>query len=136
LVIGSLWSVIGLLLVADYLFVRSITSWVRIPLFGLFLLVAVGYLATAVYLFPAMVHYQTGWLQIIKNSFFLAFRAPGVSLICSVIVTLACLAFYTFPISILVLGSVTAYLIYRVCHHAFQQIKPVMADQADSNAHS
>ena len=120
LVIGLLWSVIGLILVADFLFVRGITSWVRIPLFGLFLLVAGGYLATAVYLFPAMVHYQTDWVQIIKNSFFLAFKWPGATLICIVIVVVAGLALFFFPISLLMIGSVSAYLIYRICHHVFQ----------------
>jgi uncharacterized membrane protein YesL len=133
LIIGSLWSVIGLILVADYLFVRGITSWVRIPLFGLFLLVAMGYLATAVYLFPVMVHYQTGWIQIIKNSLFLAFKSPGVSFLGIVMITLAGLALYIMPISIFVIGSITAYLIYRVCHHAFQQIKPGTTEQADSD---
>jgi uncharacterized membrane protein YesL len=123
LVIGLVWTVVGLVLVVDFLFVRSMTSWVRTLLLVLLSLVGLVYGGTAVNLFPVMVHYRAGWLQIIKNSFLIALSSPLITVLNVLVVTLAGLAVYYIPLSFLVFGSVTAYLLYRLCHRAFQQIE-------------
>ncbi|MCA9960348.1 MAG: YesL family protein, partial [Anaerolineales bacterium] len=58
LAVGLTWTVVGLVLLADFLFVRSITSWARTPLLVLVLSLGVIYLATAVYIFPVMAQYH------------------------------------------------------------------------------
>ncbi len=123
LIVGTVWSLIGLILVLDFLFVQQMTSWVKGPLLALLALLGLVYGGTAVYLFPVMVHYQTGWAQIIKNSFLVVFSAPGSTLLCLLIFALAGLASYVFPISILISMSVVAYLIYYFSHRVFQQIE-------------
>ena len=133
LVVGLVWTVVGLVLVADFLFVRSITSWVRTPLLVLLFLVGLVYWGTAVNLFPVMVHYRAGWLQIIKNSFLIAFSSPLMTVLNLLIVTLAGLAIYYIPLSFLVFGSATAYLLYRLCHRVFQQIE---TDLEEGTRHS
>ncbi len=123
LVIGLVWGIVGLVLVADFLFVRSITSWMRTPLLVLLVVMGLAYLGTAVNLFPVMVHYRAGWLHIIKNSFLIALRSPVLTLFGLLMVMLAGLAVYYVPLSFLVFGSVTAYLLYRLCDRTFRQIE-------------
>jgi len=125
LIVGLAWTVIGFILVVDFLFTRQITSWVKGPLWGLLILLGIAYGGTAVYLFPVMVHHQTGWIQIIKNSFLIAFHAPGTTFLCLLAVALAGLASYIFPISILISATVAAYAIYGLSHRAFQKIESV-----------
>lgn len=124
LVVGLAWTMVGLVLWADFLFVRQITSWARSPLLALLFLWVVAYGGTAVYLFPVMVQFRTGWWQVIKNAFFIAFSWPGLAstLGCFLIVALAGLALYYVPLSFLITGSVTAYLIYNLCHRVFGQL--------------
>jgi uncharacterized membrane protein YesL len=133
LLIGLLWTLLGLILLADFLFVRSITSWISIPLWLLFALIILVYLATTVYLFPIMVHYRAGWWQVIRNSFLLAGAAPVLTLKCLLIVTLAVVVFFYFPVSFLISGSVTAYLIYERCDDAFARFETMVARDDDEN---
>lgn len=123
LVIGVIWVIGGMVLAADFQFVHGITSWIQTPLFVLLFVIGLVYLGTAVMLFPVMVHYRVGWRHIIKNSFLIALSSPATTLLCLLIVALADLAIYYIPLSFLVFGSVTAYLLYRLCHKRFQQIE-------------
>jgi len=125
LAVGLAWTAVGVVLFTDFLFVREMTSWVRAPLLAILFLLGVAYWGTAVYLFPVMVQYRIRWLQVIKNAFLIAFSSPGITLtlLSLLIGILASLAFYYIPVSFLVIGSVTAYLIYRLCHRVFQQIE-------------
>lgn len=127
LVVGLVWLVVGLVLVADFLFVRGITSWLRIPLLTLLFLLGLVYLGTAVYLFPVMVHYRASWFHIIKNSLVIALSSPVITLLTLLIVIVAGLAINYVPLSFLLIGSVTAYLLYSLCHRKFQQIKSIDA---------
>ncbi len=129
LAVGLLWSVIGLVLVADYLFVRGITSWIKVPFLLLLLLVVFVYLATAVYLFPVMVHVKAGWLQIIKNSALVAFSSLGTTFICLIIMVLALVILIYFPITVLLVGSVTAYGIYYFCQRAFARVEATLTGE-------
>lgn len=122
LVVGLAWAVVGLILVVDFLFVREIESWIQTPLFVLFSAMALAYLGTAVYLFPVMVHYRMSWLQVIKNSFLIALTSPMETALCLAIVVLAGLTVIYFPVSFLIMGSLMAYLIYRLTDRAFQKV--------------
>jgi uncharacterized membrane protein YesL len=133
LIVGTVWCLIGVILVVDYVFVQQMTSWVRGPLLALLALLAVVYGGTAVYLFPVMVQYQTGWVQIIKNSFLVAFSAPGSTLLCLLIFVLAGLASYVFPISVLVSMCLAAYLTYYLSHRLFQQIESTWEEKTPHN---
>ncbi|MBK8900559.1 MAG: DUF624 domain-containing protein [Anaerolineaceae bacterium] len=127
LVVGLAWTAVGLVLAVDFLFVRSITSWVRTPMLALLFLLVVVYGGTAVYLFPVMVHYQASWFHIIKNALIIALSSPVITLLSLFIVVVAGLAIYYIPLSFLLIGSVTAYLLYRLCHRKFQQIQSIDA---------
>ncbi|MCB8968199.1 MAG: DUF624 domain-containing protein [Ardenticatenaceae bacterium] len=127
LAVGLTWTVVGLVLLADFLFVRSITSWARTPLLVLVLSLGVIYLATAVYIFPVMAQYHAGWLHIIKNSFIIAISSPITTISAVLLVLLTALVVYYLPVVLLLFGSVPAYFLYRLCHRVFRQIETVTA---------
>lgn len=122
LIVGLTWAAVAVILVVDFLVVREIESWLQTPLLVLFSAMALAYLGTAVYLFPVMVHYRISWLQIIKNSFLIALSSPIETVLCLAIIVLGSLMIIYFPVSFLIMGSFTAYLIYRLTDRAFQKV--------------
>lgn len=135
LVVGLVWTVVGLVLVADFLFVREITSWVRTPFLALLILVGLVYLGTAVHLFPVMVHFQARWFHIIKNSLIIAISSPVITFLSLLILFVAGLAIFYVPLSFLLFGSVTAYLLYSLCHRLFQQIESDLEEGSQHTDH-
>jgi uncharacterized membrane protein YesL len=123
LLIGVLWLVFGLVLIADFLVIGGIQSELKLLLFGVQALVAFLFLSTSVYLFPLMVNYELGWRGLIRNAFLIAVSQLGTTFACLMIVLLAVVAVLYLQATILVVGSVTAYFIYTLCHRAFLRIE-------------
>jgi uncharacterized membrane protein YesL len=110
------WFILALFLYFDYHIMRFNGS---IFILGLVTLI---FLAITVYLFPAMVHFNTNWKNIIRNSLTMAIAYPLKTVLLVGILLVTILLIYILPISILILGSVSAYLSYRVCHSLFEKI--------------
>jgi uncharacterized membrane protein YesL len=87
------------------------------------------YALGSVFLFPVMVHYETDWKTVIKNSLLLAIgRLPTtvVGLVFSVVMGGLTVAV---PFLVLITGSITAYVVYRLCDREFRKID---ADSGDA----
>jgi uncharacterized membrane protein YesL len=121
--IGFVWTLIGALLAIDFLVIRSLESWLKMPLFMLLGLAIICYLFASVYLFPVMVNYETHWRNVIKNSFLIAISQLGTTLLCLLVVALSIILLYLLPILGLAAGSGTACLIYFLCGRAFRRIE-------------
>ena len=70
-----------------------------------------------------MVNYELGWRAVIRNSFFIPFAQLGTTLLCLAIVASIAIVFLILPVTVLMAGSVTAYLLYIMCRRAFQRIE-------------
>jgi len=122
LLVGAIWAVLGVALFLDFLVANQLSYWAEIVLKSLLVLVSTLYAFGSVYLFPVMVHYETDWKTVIKNSVLMSIgRLPT---------TLMCLAFLVVMVglSVVVLfledttGSITAYVVYRLCDRVFRKI--------------
>lgn len=131
LILGFIWLFLGLVLVADFLFVQSITSWLRTPLLILFFMLALTWAASAVYLFPVIVHFEASWRELIKLVIVSALRSPLITLAGMVVLALAGVVIYAFPVTLLILSSVVAYLLYRLAAIGFERIEALMVDSAE-----
>jgi uncharacterized membrane protein YesL len=109
------WFILALFLYFDYHIMRFNGS---IFILGLFTLI---FLVITVYLFPAMAHFHTSWKNIIRNSLTMAIAYPLKTALLVGILLVTILLIYIFPIAIIILGSVSAYLSYRVCHRIFEK---------------
>jgi uncharacterized membrane protein YesL len=104
------WFILACFLYFDYHIMRFTGS---IFILGLVTLV---FLAITVYLFPTMAHFNTNWKNIIRNSLTMAIAFPLKTALLVVILLVTILLIYIFPVYIFILGSISAYLSYRVCH--------------------
>jgi len=128
LLVGAIWTVFGVALVFDFLVANQLSYWAEIVLKSLLVLVSTVYAFGSVYLFPVMVHYDTDWKTVIKNSLLISIgRLPT---------TLACLAFLivmvgltvVVPFLVVITGSITAYGVYRLCDRVFRNIDTAHGD--------
>ncbi len=132
LILGVIWLIVGAGLVADFLYVQGGTSWLRTPMLILFFMLALTWLASAVYLFPVMVHFQAGWTELIKIILASAMRSPLITLAGLILLALAGGLFYVFPVTLIILSSVVAFLLYRLAAVGFGRIEELMDASAET----
>lgn len=120
--IGFLWAIIGAVLAVDLAVVRGMGPPVREILYVLVFLIGFLYTFASVYLFPVMVNFNARWTDVIRNALLFSVGGPITTLLCLIVFGAAVLAFLFLPVSIFVSGSITAYLVYRLCDRTFEKV--------------
>jgi len=122
--IGVLWTMLGAALAADifFLFNTAFPTGLRIPLLVLTIMASFVYLGTSVYLFPVMVSYTVGWRTVLRNSLLFAVAELGTTIACLLVIATATAITVYVPITAVIVGSLTAYLVYRLCDASFQKV--------------
>ena len=114
-----MWCAAGGVLLLDFFLVGQMSPGLRAVLGSLLVLLTFLYAGASVYLFPVMVHYDAGWRAVLKNSLLFAIARLPTTFAC-LLVLAAAIGLATFvPISVLFIGSPTAYAIYRLCSRVF-----------------
>jgi uncharacterized membrane protein YesL len=121
--IGILWTLLGGILVLNYVLISDMTFLIQLPLFVLNSLWMLSYVSASVYLFPIMANYNIKWWNVIKNSAIIALSQFGITFLCLLIVGFMILLFFYLPMTVLLSGSVTAYLVYVLCDRAFRRVE-------------
>lgn len=121
--IGIIWTVSGLILVFDLQLANQMTSPLRIPLFLITFFMIVLYLFTSIFMFPVMIHYQSNWIQVIKNSLLLSISQLFTTMSGLLVIGGSILCFVLEPATILISGSVTAHCLFTLCYRSFQKIE-------------
>lgn len=120
ILIGVIWTAMGAALYIDFTLVED-----NILLKFLLLIMVSAFSIASIYLFPVMVHYKNNLFHTIKNSFYLAILKPLNLLLSFIILYCSYLLLTYFPISILMIGSTTAYFIYMICFSTFQKAEKI-----------
>jgi uncharacterized membrane protein YesL len=82
LLVGAIWTVFGVALFLDFMVANQLSYWAEIILKSVLVLVSTVYAFGSVYLFPVMVHYETDWKTVIKNSLLISIgRMPTTVLL-------------------------------------------------------
>ncbi len=121
--IGLLWTLIGLGLGLDLYLVVQMAPLPKTVFGSLLAIMLLLYTFTSLYLFPVMVHYDAGWQTVLKNSFLLSISQLGITIRCLLILAIAVAISYVVPLTLILTGSVTAYLIYHYCNRAFERVE-------------
>lgn len=122
LIVGIVWTVVGAILLVNLSLAARMTSNVRLLSIMLTGGVGVAYLLTTPYLFPVMVHYRTTWTGVIRNAFVIAVNQLLLTLFALALLVVFAALTVLLPATILVTGSLAAYLLYLLCDHAFVRI--------------
>lgn len=121
--ISVLWAALSLFIYTDFRIVHLDGSMGHLILLGILWLLSLFFLAITVYLFPIMAHFDTNWKNVIKNALTLAITYPLSTILLMMLVLLSLYLVYLLPLFIFILGSVTAYISYTICHKLFLGMK-------------
>jgi uncharacterized membrane protein YesL len=128
LLVGAIWTVFGVALFLDFLVANQLSYWAEIVLKSLLVLVSIVYAFGSVYLFPVMVHYEADWKTVIKNSLLISVGRLPTTLACLVFLVVMVGLTVVVPFLIVITGSITAYVVYRLCDRVFRQIDSAHGD--------
>jgi uncharacterized membrane protein YesL len=122
LLIGVVWTVFGVALVLDFLVANQLSYWAGVVMKSVLVLASSVYAFGSVFLFPVMVHYDTDWKTVIKNSLLLSVGRLPTTVVCLVFSVILVVLTVVFPFLIIITGSITAYFVYRLCDREFRKI--------------
>lgn len=122
LVVGVLWALFGGALVLDLLIASQLSDIPQVILRSLLIPAGILYLLASAFLFPVMVHYDTRWTAVPKNALLLAIGRLPTTFFCLVTFAASVMIVFFVPLLVLVIGSVTAYAVYRLCDREFAKI--------------
>ena len=122
LLIGVVWTVFGVALFLDFLVANQLSYWPGVVMKSVLVLASSVYAFGSVFLFPVMVHYDTDWKTVIKNSLLLSIGRLPTTIVCLVFVVVTAGLTVVFPFMVIITGSITAYFVYRLCDREFRKI--------------
>jgi uncharacterized membrane protein YesL len=122
LLVGTIWAVFGIALFLDFLVASQLSYWAELVLKSVLVLVSTVYAFGSVYLFPVMVHYDTDWKTVIKNSLLISVGRLPTTLGCLVFLVVMVGLTVVVPFLVVISGSITAYVVYKLCDRVFRQI--------------
>lgn len=128
LLVGVLWTLFGVALVLDFFVAEVLASGPEVVMKSLLVLAAVLYAAASVFLFPVMVHYETTWKALVKNSLLLSIGRLPTTVACLLFVAVMAGITAALPFLILITGSVTAHVVYRLCDREFRKLDATSGD--------
>jgi uncharacterized membrane protein YesL len=128
LLVGAIWTVFGVALFLDYLVANQLSYWAEIILKSVLVLVCTVYAFGSVYLFPVMVHYETDWKTVIKNSLLISIGRMPTTVVCLVFLVVMVGLTVVVPFLVVITGSITAYGVYRLCDRVFRNIDAAHGD--------
>jgi uncharacterized membrane protein YesL len=128
LLVGAIWTVFGVALFLDFLVANQLSYWAEIVLKSLLVLVSTLYAFGSVYLFPVMVHYETDWKTVIKNSVLMSIGRLPTTLMCLAFLVVMVGLTVVVPFLVVITGSITAYVVYRLCDREFRKIDAAHGD--------
>jgi uncharacterized membrane protein YesL len=128
LLVGAIWTVFGVALFFDFLVANQLSYWAEIALKSVLVLVSVVYAFGSVYLFPVMVHYEADWKTVIKNSLLISVGRLPTTLVSLLFLVVMVGLTVVVPFLVVITGSITAYMVYRLCDRVFRQIDAAHGD--------
>src|SRR4028119_1122106 len=120
--VGGLWALFGGALFLDFLIANELPAGPQVVMRFLLVLASILYALASVFLFPVMVHYDTGWTAVPKNALLLAVGRLPITLLCLTIAVAATTLTFFVPLLLVATPSVAAYAVYRLCDREFRKI--------------
>ena len=128
LLIGVVWTVFGVALFLDFLVANQLSYWPGVLMKSVLVLASSVYAFGSVFLFPVMVHYDTDWKTVIKNSLLLSIGRLPITIVCLVLVVVTAGLSVIFPFLLIITGSITAYVVYWLCDREFKKLDAAHGD--------
>lgn len=134
LLVGTIWTLLGFVLLIDILATRRMASGLALPLFIATLSITLFYLMITLYLYPILANARTGALGVLKNAFLLALSQPLLSLLAAFGLLCCALALWLFPFLVVIFGSVVAYGMNALFNRAVRNFAAATPDDGAERA--
>ena len=128
LLVGAIWTTFGVALFLDFLVASQLSFGAEVTLKSVLVLASSLVAFGSVFLFPVMVHYDTDWKTVIKNSLLLSIGRLPTTIVCLVLLALIVGVTVIVPFLMIITGSITAYFVYRLCDREFKKIDAAHGD--------
>ncbi|QHT47972.1 DUF624 domain-containing protein [Bacillus sp. SB49] len=125
--LSVLWAGLAIFLYWDFQLLSLHPSFLSTLLYVPFGLLLCVFLATTIYLFPVIVHIDSGMKHTIRNALMLMVSNFGPTMLLIGLTVVAGFIVYQVPATIFVLVSPYTYLVYKLAHHMFADIEVVEA---------
>ncbi|HET7272489.1 MAG TPA: DUF624 domain-containing protein [Rubrobacter sp.] len=122
LLVGAVWSVFGVALFLDFVVANQLSFGAEVVLKSILVLASTVYVFGSIFLFPVMVHYETDWKTMIKNSLLLSIGRLPTTIVCLLFVAVMVGLTVVVPLLVIATPSITAYVVYRLCDREFRKI--------------
>jgi len=122
ILLSIVWAVFGVFLYVDYRIISPESSSFQFILYILLIIGLILFASITIYLFPIMVHFELNWKYVVRNAFFFSLMNPILTILLLIIVGIGGALLYAFPVSIFILGSFLAYIVYYSCQMMFNQV--------------
>ncbi|WP_078543982.1 YesL family protein [Litchfieldia alkalitelluris] len=121
-ILGIIWIIFTSLFFLNLNLVQYLGSfkYIFIPILYFF---GITVLFISIFIFSTIAHFNTNWLEAIKNSFFFSIRFFPTSIGSIMLLVLVILSLYTWPITFIFIVSLYAYYNYMLCHRIFLKVK-------------
>jgi uncharacterized membrane protein YesL len=129
LLVGAIWTVFGMALVLDFLVANQLSYWPGVVMKSVLVLASSVYAFGSVFLFPVIVHYDTDWKTVIKNSLLLSIGRLPTTIVCLVLSAVVVGVTVIAPFLVIITGSITAYFVYRLCDREFRKLDASFGDE-------
>ncbi|MCR2821535.1 YesL family protein [Lederbergia panacisoli] len=119
--IGFIFIICVGIIFLDFLFIDELSTFMRVLVFSLLLMIGFIQLFISIYLFPIMVHFELPLKTILKNALFYSFMYFPTTLLSILFIAAIGLLLFLIPIFSIIAFSVTAYTIHLLCYRQFNK---------------
>ncbi len=120
---GTLWLLFGVVIVSNFVLVTRFGTTLQFIVIAATTFIGLIYLLTSLFLPPVLVTYHLSLMRTLKYALILSMARLSVTMLCLLIVASIVLLTYLVPLLLLIAGSVTASLVYRLCRGVFDTIE-------------
>lgn len=119
---GMLFFVFAVVFVIDFFIIDELEAVMSVLVMSLLFVLGLIAAFVLVYLFPVMVHYRLSMKGIVKNAFFYSVMFFPTTIVSLLLVSAMILLVFFIPVSFIFVFSITAYLVFLMCHRSFKKV--------------
>lgn len=121
-IVSIIWAALGFFLYFDYRLIDPSSSVGHLILYIILVFGILLFSSISIYLFPIMVHFELSWKNVIRNAFLFSLMNPVLTILLLIIVGTGTALFYFYPVTIFIIGSITACAVYYLSQIWFNQL--------------
>lgn len=127
-VFGLAFFAFATIIYIDFMIIDELNTVMRVLVFSVLLLLGAILMFISIYLFPVIVHFQSSLKSTVKNAFFYSIMYFPTTTISIFLLAAVGLLVFLMPILSLIAFSVTAHVIFLLCHRNFKKGRKLSVD--------